>query len=83
MLQLSEEQLNNLKKEALIIIAASLQDQMLSLQNQLDKANEQLSDNNRQIELLTEQIRLVNQRQFGRSSEKKLSEIDGQLTLFD
>lgn len=83
MLQLSEEQLNNLNKEALIIIAAPLQDQMLSLQNQLDKANEQFSDNNRQIELLTEQIRLMNQRQFGRSFEKNLSEIDCLLTLFD
>lgn len=32
MLQISEEQLKNLNKEALIIIVASLQDQMLSLQ---------------------------------------------------
>lgn len=38
MLILSEEQLNNLNKEALVIIAASLQDQMQSLHAQLDKA---------------------------------------------
>lgn len=83
MLHLSEEQLNSLGKEALVIIAASLQDQMESLRQQLDRANEQLSDNNRQIELLTEQIRLMNQRQFGKKAESSLSEIDGQLTLFD
>lgn len=81
MLILSEEQLNNLNKEALVIIAASLQDQMQSLHAQLDKANAQLADTNRQIELLTEQIRIMNQRQFGRRSESDLME--GQLTLFD
>jgi transposase len=83
MLQLSDEQLNNLGKEALIIIVASLQDQLRSLHAQLDHANAQLSDNNRQIELLTEQIRIMNQRHFGRQSESALSEVDGQLTLFD
>ena len=56
MIQLSDEQLHNLGKEALIIIVSSLQDQLHSLQSQLDHANAQLSDTNRQIELLTEQI---------------------------
>ena len=83
MVQLSEEQLNNLGKEALVIIASSLQDQLAVLQSQLDTANAQLSDNNRQIELLTEQIRIMNQRQFGRHSESCLSDIDGQISLFD
>ena len=78
---LSEEQLNNLNKEALIIIVASLQDQLSSMQSQLDTANRQLADTNRQIELLTEQIRIMNQRKFGRQSESNL--IEGQLTLFD
>ena len=82
MIQLSDEQLNNLNKEALVIIVASLQDQLISMQNQLDTANAQLSDTNRQIELLTEQIRIMNQRQFGRHSEAA-SDIDGQLSLFD
>ncbi len=82
MIQLSEEQLNNLNKEALVIIVASLQDQLLSMQGQLDTANAQLADTNRQIELLTEQIRIMNQRQFGKHSEA-VSEIDGQLSLFD
>ena len=46
MIQLSDEQLNNLGKEALIVIVSSLQDQLLALQSQLDHANAQLSDNN-------------------------------------
>ena len=83
MLQLSDDQLHNLGKEALIIIVSSLQDQLLSLQPQLDHANAQPSDTNRQIELLTEQIRIMNQRHFGRKSKTNLSEIDGQISLFD
>ena len=83
MIQLSDEQLHNLGKEALIIIVSSLQDQLLSLQSQLDHANAQLSATNRQIELLTEQIRIMNQRHFGRKSEANLSEIEGQLSLFE
>lgn len=83
MIQLSDEQLNNLGKEAFIVIASSLQDQLLALQSQLDHANAQLSDNNRQIELLTEQIRIMNQRFFGRKSEASVSEVDGQISLFD
>ncbi len=83
MVRLSDDQLNSLGKEALIIIVASLQDQIESIQGQLDSANAMLSDNNRQIELLTEQIRIMNQRQFGRKSESALSTPDGQLTLFD
>lgn len=83
MLILSDEQLNNLGKEALVIIVASPQDQLQSMSKQLDTANAQLSDNNRQTELLTEQIRIMNQRQFGRKSESNLTETDGQLTLFD
>ena len=57
---LSEKQLHDLNKEALIIIVSSLQSQIGALQSQLDHANAMLSDNNRQIELLTEQIRIMN-----------------------
>ena len=46
MIQLSDEQLNNLGKEALVVIVSSLQNQLLALQSQLDHANAQLSDNN-------------------------------------
>ena len=83
MIQLSDEQLNNLGKDALVILVSSLQDQLLALQSQLDHANAQLSDTNRQIELLTEQIRILNQRHFGRKSEANLSDMEGQLSLFD
>ena len=76
MIQLSEEQLNNLNKEALVILVASLQDQLSIMQSQL-------SDTNKQIKLLTEQIRIMNQRKFGKASESDLSQVDGQMTLFD
>ena len=76
MIRLSDEQLNNLNKEALIILVSSLQEQ-------LDTANARLADNNRQIELLAEQIRIMNQRRFGKKSESGLSEDDGQMSIFD
>ena len=82
MIQLSEEQLNNLNKEALVIIVSSLQDQLASMQSQLDSANAQLADTNRQLEIFAEQLRLMNQRQFGKRSESA-SEINGQLSMFD
>ena len=81
MMLLTDEQLNNLNREALVIIVASLQDQLSSMRVQLDHANSQLADTTRQIKLLTEQIRIMNQRQFGRHSESGL--IEGQITLFD
>ena len=43
LIQLSDKQLNNLDKEAFVIIVSSLQDQFLALQSQLDHANAQLS----------------------------------------
>lgn len=83
MLELSEEQLKHLNKDALVIITASLQDQLRSMAQQLENANARLDDNNRQIELLTEQIRLMNQRHFGKKAESGLNDMEGQLTLFD
>ena len=81
--RLTDEQLNNLSKDALVILFSSLQDQLVSVQEQLDAANNRLADNNRQIELLVEQIRIMNQRQFGRKSESNLTGDDGQVTMFD
>lgn len=83
MVHLSEDQIKNLNKEALIILVSSLQDQLDSVQAQLDSANTMLADNNRQIELLTEQIRIMNQRHFGRKTESSLNEMEGQISLFD
>ena len=79
--RLSDEQLNSLSRETLIIIVASLQSQLEAVQGQLDVANSQLAENNKQIELLVEQIRLMNQRHFGRKSESNVME--GQITLFE
>ncbi len=90
MTMLTRAQLNTLSREALIFAVSTLQEQHAALQEQfgalekqLDLSNAQLVDNNRQIELLTEQIRLMNQRHFGRSSEKKLAVDENQLTIFD
>ena len=83
MIRLTDDQLNSLNKEALIVIVSSLQSQLDSVQSQLDSANSMLAENIRQINLLTEQIRIMNQRQFGRKSESDLSDMDGQITLFD
>ena len=47
MMILTEEQLNNLNKEALVIIVASLQDQLGSMHEQLNTANARLADMNR------------------------------------
>ncbi len=55
MQQLSNEQLNSLDRETLVILVTSLQDQLLALRSQLDKANATLEDNNRQIELLSDE----------------------------
>ena len=80
--QLNRSQLENLNKDALIVLVSSLQKQLSIMSGQLDKANAQLSDNNKQIDLLLEQLRLMNQRHFGRHSEKS-SDFEGQLSLFD
>lgn len=56
MIQLSEEQLNNLGKEALVIIVASLQEQLVSMLHQPDTANAQLADTNRQIDIILNKI---------------------------
>lgn len=47
MLELSEEQLNHLNKDALVIIAASLQDQLRSMAQQLENANARLDADSR------------------------------------
>ena len=56
MTKLSEEQLNNLSKEELVAQAMELQDQYINLSQRVDYLNEQ--------------VMLMNQRQFGRKTEK-------------
>ena len=58
MTMLSEEQLKNLSKEDLVAQAKDLQEQRFALSKQVD--------------FLTEQVMLMNQRQFGRGSDKTL-----------
>ena len=68
MTKLSQEQLNNFSKEELVAETLKLQDQYIDLSQKVD--------------FLTEQIMLMNQRQFGRKTEKN-SVPDGQLNLFE
>ncbi len=44
MVQLSDEQLNNLSKEALTTLFSSLQNQLAAMKDQLDTTNAQLMD---------------------------------------
>ena len=84
MVKLSDEQLNTFSKEALVLLVSGLQDQLASVLGQLDTANARLDENNKKIDFLTEQIRIMNQRRFGKKSEKSLySSEDGQMTIFD
>ena len=72
----TEEDLNKLDKDMLITLFLGLQEQMANL--------------NQNMELLREQIALMNQRKFGRSSEKNvvdsnaqgyMQDVDGELTV--
>lgn len=81
--KLNSQQLHNLNRDALILLVDTMQDQFALMKEQLEQANTRLADYEKQFKLLTEQIRIMNQRQFGRSSEKAASTIDGQLSLFD
>lgn len=68
MKQYTEEELNKLAKSTLVTL-------FLAQQGQLDAISKQLG-------FLTEQIALMNQRAFGRKSEKAPAP-DGQISLFD
>lgn len=60
------EELNSCSKEMLVSLLLSMQEQM--------------EQTNRNLEILTEQIAILNQKRFGRSSEK-MEPMDGQMTL--
>ncbi len=66
--ELTKEELNNLDKNVLVTIIQSQQTQLKNISHQLN--------------FLTEQIALMNQRSFGRKTEKN-SVMEGQLSLFD
>ena len=65
----TEEELNNLDKQAIIALALSMQDQI-----------QQLTDS---INRLTEQVAALNQYRFGRRTERSYIIPDGQMNLFD
>jgi transposase len=67
MKEFTQEELKNLDKNALITLVLSLQGQ--------------LSQISRQLDFLTEQIALMNQRSFGRRTDR--NSIDGQISMFD
>ena len=67
--QLSPEELNKMNKQVLITIIGSLQSQLGSISGQL--------------ELLTEQVALMNQRSFGRKTERADQIDPNQLNLFE
>lgn len=49
---LSEEQLNNLNKDALVVIVSSLQSQLLTMSEQLNFLHSQLDSSNAQVSKL-------------------------------
>lgn len=73
--EISQAQLNNLSKDALMILYI----QMSKNQSDLLAQNEKLI---KQVEDLTEQIRILNQHRFGKHSESE-KQIEGQLSLND
>ncbi len=64
----TEEELNKLDQQMLVTLFLTMQDQMELMRQSIDN--------------LTEQIRIANSEKYGRRTEK-LSEIEGQLSLFD
>lgn len=77
---LTEEKLNTLPKETIIMLLLQQNDNFKLLSEQsavIQKQNEQLI---KQIENLKEQVAILTQQRFGRSSEKNLS-IQGQLSF--
>lgn len=80
----SEKELNSISKAELVELCMLLQDSVSKSEKALADMSKQVNDMTNSVEKLTEQLALMNQRMYGRSSEK-LSNIkyDGQLTLSD
>ena len=64
----TKEELDQLDKQALIMLLMSMQDQLQQMNDSLNR--------------LTEQIAAANQYRFGRHSEK-MDDFKGQLSIFD
>ena len=76
----SNEQLKALNKDALIMLMNAIFDQNEAISSQMDLYKNQLEAANEKLDQLTEQIMLMNQRSFGKKTEKA-DEIAGQLDL--
>ena len=68
MREYSTEELNKMDKQMLVTIVESLQGQLSAISGQLD--------------IITKQLELMNQRSFGRKTEK-MDQLENQLSLFD
>ena len=66
-MELTTEELKEMDKDVLITMFVALQGQLKSM--------------NKQIEFITEQVALMNQRSFGKKTEKRDSVLDGQLSI--
>ena len=64
----STDELNKMDKQTLVLLYDSLQEQLIAMSSQLDTISQQLA--------------LMNQRSFGRKTEK-MDQIENQLSLFD
>jgi len=71
---LNEKDLQNLDKQTLITMLKMSNASNQSLQQAVDQLQKSVS-------LLTEEVLALRQNRFGRSSEKKVNEIDGQLSF--
>ena len=76
---MTEKQLTEYSKDAIISMYISLQEITESLRKTSEMQQEQMTALNKKIDLLLEQVALSNQRRFGRSSEKIW--VDGQMEL--
>ncbi len=76
---MTEKQLTEYSKDAIISMYISLQEITESLRKTSEMQQEQMTALNKKIDLLLEQVALSNQRRFGRSSEK--IPMDGQMEL--
>ena len=64
----STDELNKMDKQTLVLLYDSLQEQLIAMSSQLDTISQQLA--------------LMNQRSFGRKTEK-MDQIENQLSLFN
>ena len=78
--RISDEKLNSLSKDAVVLIYNQLFDSFIKLSEDNKAILEQSEKQQRQLEDLQEKLTILIQRKYGRSSEKS-SQIEGQLSF--